>query len=134
MTAAHISANVFSLQNSLSNIHVLFLTIHSTSFISIIHQLLPDRRGGRPESSLSLRSHGGGTPPLLAPGRVTPPRHILGVRLVLLWGRCHGKRVVFTIRERASTPSFTHEVPVAGALSAAAFASGVGGMDFGAWR
>jgi hypothetical protein len=26
-------------------------------------QLLPDRRGGRPESSLSLRSHGGGTPP-----------------------------------------------------------------------
>jgi hypothetical protein len=42
-------------------------------------QLLPDRRGGRPEGSLSLRSHGGGTPPLLAPGRVTSPRHILGV-------------------------------------------------------
>jgi hypothetical protein len=42
-------------------------------------QLLPDRRGGRPESSLSLRSHGGGSPPLLAPGRVTSPRHILGV-------------------------------------------------------
>jgi hypothetical protein len=39
MTAAHISANVFSLQNSLSNIHVLFLTIHSTSFISIIHHI-----------------------------------------------------------------------------------------------
>ncbi len=48
-------------------------------------QLLPDRCGGRPENSLSLRSHGGGTPPLLAPGRVTPPRHILGVKLVLLW-------------------------------------------------
>jgi hypothetical protein len=42
-------------------------------------QLLPDRRGGRPESSLSLRSHGGGTPPLLAPGRVMSSRHILGV-------------------------------------------------------
>jgi hypothetical protein len=28
-----------------------------------IRQLLPDRRGGRPESSLSLRAHGGGTPP-----------------------------------------------------------------------
>ncbi len=31
-------------------------------------QLLPDRRGGRPESSLSLRSHGGGTPPPPGPG------------------------------------------------------------------
>jgi hypothetical protein len=39
MTAAHISPNVFSLQNFLSNIHVLFLTIHSTSFISIIHHI-----------------------------------------------------------------------------------------------
>jgi hypothetical protein len=29
----------------------------------LIGQLLPDRRGGRPESFLSLRSHGGGTPP-----------------------------------------------------------------------
>jgi hypothetical protein len=40
-----------------------------------------------------------------------------------------------TIRERASTPPFTQEVLVAGALSAAAAAAGgVGGMDFGAWR
>jgi hypothetical protein len=29
------------------------------------------------QRALSLRSHGGGTPPLLAPGRVTSPRHIL---------------------------------------------------------
>jgi hypothetical protein len=38
-------------------------------------QLLPDRRGGRPESSLSLRSHGGGTPPPPGPGEggVTMP-------------------------------------------------------------
>ncbi len=38
-------------------------------------QLLPDRRGGRPESSLSLRSHGGGTPPPPGPGEgdVTTP-------------------------------------------------------------
>jgi hypothetical protein len=38
-------------------------------------QLLPDRRGGRPESSLSLRSHGGGTPLPLGPGEggVTTP-------------------------------------------------------------
>jgi hypothetical protein len=39
-----------------------------------------------------------------------------------------------TIRERASTPPFTQEVLVAGALSTAAFAGGVGGMDHGAWR
>ncbi len=39
MTAAHISPNVFSLRNFLSNIHVLLLTIHSTSFISIIHHI-----------------------------------------------------------------------------------------------
>jgi hypothetical protein len=38
-------------------------------------QLLPDRRDGRPESSLSLRSHGGGTPPPPGPGEgdVTTP-------------------------------------------------------------
>ncbi len=39
MTAAHISPNVFSLRNFLSNIHGLFLTIHSTSFISVIHHI-----------------------------------------------------------------------------------------------
>jgi hypothetical protein len=39
MTAAHISPNVFSLRNFLSNIHGLFLTIHSTSFIPIIHHI-----------------------------------------------------------------------------------------------
>ena len=33
-----------------------------------LSQLLPDRRGGRPESSLSLRSHGGGPPPTPGPG------------------------------------------------------------------
>ncbi len=37
-------------------------------------------------------------------------------------------------RERASTPPFTQEVLVAGTLSAAAFAGGVGGMELGAWR
>jgi hypothetical protein len=41
----------------------------------ISNQLLPDRRGGRPESSLSLRLHGGGTPPPPGPGEgdVTSP-------------------------------------------------------------
>jgi hypothetical protein len=39
MTAAHIWPNVFSLRNFLSNIHGLFLTIHSTSFIPIIHHI-----------------------------------------------------------------------------------------------
>jgi hypothetical protein len=39
MTAAHISPNVFSLRNFLNNIHVLLLTIHSTSFILIIHHI-----------------------------------------------------------------------------------------------
>jgi hypothetical protein len=39
MTAAHISPNVFSLHNFLSNVHVLFLIIHSTSFILIIRHI-----------------------------------------------------------------------------------------------
>jgi hypothetical protein len=39
MTAAHISPNVFSLRNFLSNIHRLFLTGHATSFISFIHHI-----------------------------------------------------------------------------------------------
>jgi hypothetical protein len=39
MTAAHISPNVFSLRNFLSNILRLFLTVPATSFISIIHHI-----------------------------------------------------------------------------------------------
>jgi hypothetical protein len=39
MTAAHISPNVFSLRNFLSNIHVLFFLVHSSSFILIIHHI-----------------------------------------------------------------------------------------------
>jgi hypothetical protein len=39
MTAAYISPNIFSLRNFLGNIHVLFLIIHSTSFILIIHRI-----------------------------------------------------------------------------------------------
>jgi hypothetical protein len=39
MTAAHISPNVFSLRNFLSNVHVQFLIIHSTSSILIIHHI-----------------------------------------------------------------------------------------------
>jgi hypothetical protein len=39
MTATHISPNVFSLWNFLSNIHILLLMIHSTSFILIIHHI-----------------------------------------------------------------------------------------------
>ncbi len=39
MTAAHISPNVFSLRDFLSNIHVLFFIIHSSSFILIIHHI-----------------------------------------------------------------------------------------------
>jgi hypothetical protein len=87
------------------------------------------------QRALSLSTHtAGDPPPLQALGRVTPLRHILGVKLVLLRRRCCGERVVLTTRERASTPPFTQEVLVAGALSAAAFAGGVGGMDHGAWR
>ncbi len=39
MTAAHISPNVFSLQNFLSNIHGSFLTVHLASFICITHHI-----------------------------------------------------------------------------------------------
>ncbi len=39
MTAAHISPNVFSLRNFLSNIHGLFLMVHLTSFTSFIHHI-----------------------------------------------------------------------------------------------
>jgi hypothetical protein len=87
------------------------------------------------QRALSLRPHGGGTPsPLLAPGRVTSSCQLFGVCPVLLWRRCYVERVVLTIWVRASTPSFTLEVLVAGTLSAAAVASGVDGMDPGAWR
>jgi hypothetical protein len=44
MTAAHISPNVFSLRNFLSNVHVLFLIIHSISFILIIHHIQTSNR------------------------------------------------------------------------------------------
>ncbi len=51
-------------------------------------QLLPDRRGGQPESSLSLRSHGGVTPPPpgLGEGGVTTPYSwsIAGTTVTLL--------------------------------------------------
>jgi hypothetical protein len=39
MTAAHISPNVFSLRNFLSNVHVLSLIMHSISFILNIHHI-----------------------------------------------------------------------------------------------
>ncbi len=39
MTADHISPNVFSLRNFLSNVHVLFLITHSISFILTIHHI-----------------------------------------------------------------------------------------------
>ncbi len=97
--------------------------------------MLPDRRGGRPESFLSLRSHGGGTPPPPpGPGEddITSPYSwsIAGTTATSLLRGADG----LTIRESASTPPFTQEVLVAGVLSAAAFAGGVGGMDHGAWR
>jgi hypothetical protein len=44
MTAAHISPNVFSLRNFLSNVHVLFFIIHSISFILIIHHIRTNNR------------------------------------------------------------------------------------------
>ncbi len=43
------------------------------------------------------------------------------------------ERVVFNHLRESLNP-FILEVLVAGALSAAAFSSGVGGMDHGAWR
>ncbi len=54
-------------------------------------QSLPDRSGGRPESSLSLRSHGGGTSPPPGPreGGVSSPysRSIADTTVTsLLWG------------------------------------------------
>ncbi len=39
MTADHISPNIFSIRNFLSNVRILFLIIHSTSFILIIHHM-----------------------------------------------------------------------------------------------
>ncbi len=44
------------------------------------------------------------------------------------------ERVVFNHLRESLNPSLTLEVLVAGVLSAAAFASGVGGMDHGTWR
>ncbi len=51
------------------------MTTRNKNLKNISGQLLPDRRGGRPESSLSLRSQGWGTPPPPGPGEggVTTP-------------------------------------------------------------
>jgi hypothetical protein len=93
-------------------------------------------RGPARELPLSVHMAGGPLSPLLAPGRVTSSRQLFGVWLVLLWRRCYVERVVFhqTIWVRASTPSFKLEGLVAGVCSAAAFTSGVDGMDHGTWR
>jgi hypothetical protein len=110
---------------------LVYYSIHNCLYTGT--QLLPDRRGGRPESSLSLRSHGGGPPPPPGPGEgdvITPYSwSIAGTTVASL---LRGTGGFLTIRERASTPPFTQEVLVAGALSAAAFAGGIGGMDLGA--
>ncbi len=64
------------------------------------------------QRALSLSAHTvGGPPPLLAPGRVTSPRHILGVWLVLLWRRCYGERVVFNHLRESLNPFLHTEGP-----------------------
>jgi hypothetical protein len=61
------------------------------------------------QRALSLSAHtAGGPPPLLAPGRVTSPRHTLGVWLVLLWRRCCGERVVFNHPRKSLNPFPSH--------------------------
>jgi hypothetical protein len=79
----------------------------ATMSTSSVDQLLPDRRGGRPESYLSPPT-GGGTPsPLPAPGRVTSSRQLFGVYPVLLGRRCYVERVVFNHLSESLNP-FIH--------------------------
>jgi hypothetical protein len=60
------------------------------------------------QRALSLCPHGGGTPsPLLAPGRVTSSRHLIGVWSVLLWHCCYMERVVFNHLSESLNP-FIH--------------------------
>ncbi len=59
------------------------------------------------QRALSLSAHTAGGPPPLAPGRMTSPRHILGVWRVLLWRRCYGERVVFNHLRESLNP-FLH--------------------------
>jgi hypothetical protein len=79
---------------------------HSPFFFPIfgIAQLLQDRRGGRPESSLSPLTWGGAPSPLLAPGRVTSSRQLFGVYPVLLGRRCYVERVVFNHLSESLNP------------------------------
>ncbi len=87
------------------------------------------------QRALSLSAHTAGDPPPSWPRGGW--RHY-AILLENSWYYCGiaatGNGWFLTIQESASTPPFTQEVLVAGALSAAAFAGGVGGMDFGAWR
>jgi hypothetical protein len=87
------------------------------------------------QRALSFSAHTAGGPPPSWPWGGW--RHH-AIFLEFSWFYCGvaatGNGWFLTIRERASTPPFTQEVLVAGALSAAPFASGVGGMDHGAWR
>jgi hypothetical protein len=60
---------------------------------------------------LSLSAHmAGGPPPLLAPGRVTSPRQLIGVWPVLLGRRCCVERVVFNHLRESLNP-FIHTGP-----------------------
>ncbi len=57
-------------QNNVSLVQQISRMLSSgrEELILTLSQLLPDRHGGLPESSLSLRSHGGGIPPPPGPG------------------------------------------------------------------
>ncbi len=86
------------------------------------------------QRALSLSAHtAGGPPPTpgLGEGGVSSPysRSIAYTTVTSLLRGTGG----FNHPRESLNPSL-QEVLVAGALSAAAFASGVGGMDLGAWR
>ncbi len=71
------------------------------------NQLLPDRRLGRPESSLSLHSHGGGTPPHSWPQGGWHHHASSSEYSRYYWDVAAAWNGWFlTIGERASTPSF----------------------------
>jgi hypothetical protein len=84
--------------------------INSNNFKTIFCHLFSCCRTavGVGQRALSLSAHTAGGPhPLLAPGRVASPRHILGVKLVLLWRRCYRERLVFN-HPRESLNPFLH--------------------------
>ncbi len=85
---------------SVLNFSLTVLDLTAVLFLYLVyvysHQMLPDRRGGRPKSSISLPTWGGDPLPTSGSGEGDVIMPAFGVYPVLLGRRCYVERVVLT--------------------------------------